>query len=62
MCVLLCFPLFWRRVCLAVRMGVCGGETHPELSMRHQSRANTGLNIFQKLSLWVIVLQRYRIL
>lgn len=62
MCVLLCFPLLWRKVCLTVRVGGRGGETHPELSMRHQLRANTRLNICQTLNLRVIVVQMCRIL
>lgn len=45
---LCCFPLFERGVCLAVRMGICNGELSPELSMRHQPIANTGLNVYQK--------------
>lgn len=37
-------------------------ETHRELYMRHQPCANTGLNICQNLSLWIIVLQIHGIL
>lgn len=45
---LCCFPLFGRGVHLAVTMGICNGELSPELSMRHQPIANTGLNVSQK--------------
>lgn len=59
--VLLLSPLLETGVC-AVRMGIRDGETHPELSVRHQPSENTGLNICWKLSCWVTALQMYRIL
>lgn len=59
MCVLLCcFPLFWKGVCLVVRMGLRDEETHPELS----GQCKYWAEYLSKLSLWVIVLQVYRIL
>lgn len=64
----MCFALFspffkaLKRGVPCSEMAVCDRETHPELSMSHQLSANTGLNICQKLCLWVTVLQTYRIL